>query len=140
MGLTNLPQMRDYWSTSSSISVPWFCSIFTCGRFEQIPNFLHLVNKENTPPRESPENKLYKLGSLPETLSKTYQDCYTPERELAIDGQMVGMKCHTSIIQYMPKKPKKFGIKLWVLCELQSGYCLNLQIYKGKEGDNQESG
>ena len=53
---------------------------------------------------------------------------------------MVGMKCRTSIIQYMPKKPKKFGVKLWVLCESQSGYCLNLQIYKGKEGDNQESG
>ena len=40
----------------------------------------------------------------------------------------------------MPKKPKKFGVKLWVLCKSQSGYCLNLQIYKGKEGDNQESG
>ena len=65
--------------------MPWFRSIFTRGRFEQILNFLHLVNNENTPPRESPEYKLYKLGSLPETLSKTYQDCYTPERELATD-------------------------------------------------------
>ena len=53
---------------------------------------------------------------------------------------MVGMKCRTSIIQYMPKKPKKFGVKLWFLCESQSAYCLKLQIYKGQEGDNQESG
>ena len=139
MGLTNLPEMRDYWLASSFESVPWFRSIFTRGRIEQILTFLQLVNKENTPPRKSPEDKLYKLGSLPETLSKTYQECFTPERELAIDEQMVGMKCRTSIIQYMPKKPKKFGIKLWVLCESISGYCLNLQIYKGKEGDNQES-
>ena len=52
---------------------------------------------------------------------------------------MVGMKCCTSIIQYMPKKPKMSGVKIWVLCQSKSGYCLNIQIYKGKEGDNQES-
>ena len=71
MGLTNLPEMRDYWSTSSFTSVPWFRSISTHGRFEQIFTFLHLVNNENNPPKESPEYKLYKLGSAPETLSKT---------------------------------------------------------------------
>ena len=71
MGLTNLPEMRDYWSTSSFTSVPWFRSIFTRGGFEQILTFLHLVNNENNPPKESPEYRLYKLGSLPETLSKT---------------------------------------------------------------------
>ena len=36
MGLINLPKMRDYWSTSSFMSVPWFRSIFTRGRYEQI--------------------------------------------------------------------------------------------------------
>ena len=61
--------------------------------------FLHLVKNENTPPKESPEYKLYKLESSPETLSNTYQKYYTDEREVAIDGQMVGMKCRTSIIQ-----------------------------------------
>ena len=54
---------------------------------------------------------------------------------------MVDMiKCRTSIIQYMPKKPKKFGVKLWILCESKCGYCMNIQVYKGKEGHNQESG
>ena len=82
MGLINLPKMRDYWSTSSFMSVPWFRSIFTRGRYEQIQlqpqllTFLHLVNNKNTPSKESPEYKLYKLGSLPETLSKTYQEYY----------------------------------------------------------------
>ena len=51
-------EMRDYWSTLSFTNVPWFRSIFTRGRFEQILTFVHLVNNENTPPRESPEYKL----------------------------------------------------------------------------------
>ena len=51
-------EMRDYWSTLSFTNVPWFRSIFTRGRFEQILTFVHLVNNENTPPRESPEYEL----------------------------------------------------------------------------------
>lgn len=35
-------------------------------------------------------------------------------------------------IQYLPKNRKKFGIKLWVLCESLTGYCLKFQIYAGK--------
>ena len=59
MALTNLVEIKDYWSTSSFISMSWFRSIFTHGRFEQILTFLHLVNNENNPPRENPEYKLY---------------------------------------------------------------------------------
>ena len=44
MGLTNLPEKRDYWSISSITSVPWFRSIFTRGKFGQMLTFLHLVN------------------------------------------------------------------------------------------------
>ena len=51
-------EMRDYWSTLSFTNAPWFRSIFTRGRFEQILTFVHLVNNENTPPRESPKYKL----------------------------------------------------------------------------------
>ena len=85
MGLTNFSEMRDYWSISSFTSVPWFCSIFSRSRFEQTLTYVQLVNNENTLSRERPEYKLYTSGSLPEILSKNYRDCYTPERELAID-------------------------------------------------------
>lgn len=40
----------------------------------------------------------------------------------------------------MPKKPVKFGIKLWVICEADNGYCLKFQIYTGKLDAGQEKG
>ena len=49
-----------------------------------------------------------------------------------IDEQMIDTKCRISFIQYMPKKPKKFGIKIWAICEAGSGYVLGFQIYTGK--------
>lgn len=72
--------------------------------------------------------------------SKEFPEWYVPERELAIDEQMVGMKSWISIIQFMPKRPKKFGVKFWALFKSSSGYCLNKNIGKGKENNTAEVG
>jgi len=45
---------------------------------------------------------------------------------------MVGTKCRISFLQYIPKNPTKFGIKLWALCETVTGYCLQFQVYTEK--------
>lgn len=97
---------------------------------------LHLVDNE----KRTNNDKLYKLGNLHQKLNINFYKAYTPERNLAVDEQMIGTKCRVSFLQYMPAKPKKFGIKLWALCESSSGYCLQFQIYKGKELDTPEKG
>ena len=38
----------------------------------------------------------------------------------------------------MPKKPVKWGIKLWCLCDSVTGYCLAFKVYTGSEGTTQE--
>ena len=73
-------------------------------------------------------------------LSEHFWSIYSPERALSIDGQMIGTKNRISFTQYMLKKPKKFGIKIWALCESLTGYCLQFQIYTGKEADKAEKG
>ena len=40
----------------------------------------------------------------------------------------------------IPNKPTKFGIKLWVTCESDTGYCLRHQIYTGILDQWQEHG
>ena len=57
---------------------------------------------------------------------------YLPEQNLTIDEQMNSTKSRISFIQYMPRKPKKFDINMWVLCEAKTGYCLQFQIYTRK--------
>lgn len=46
---------------------------------------------------------------------------------------MIGTKSRVSFLQYMPKKPKKFGIKVWTLADAITGYILEFQIYTGKD-------
>ena len=37
--------------------------------------------------------------------------------------------------QYMPLKPVKFGLKLWVLADSLNGYTYGFDIYTGKKGE-----
>ena len=44
----------------------------------------------------------------------------------------------SSLKQYMPKKPIKRGIKVWVLGDSSNGYFSRLEVYTGKKGNTVE--
>ena len=33
---------------------------------------------------------------------------------------------------YNPAKPEKYGIKFYMVCEVESGYCVTFEVYSGK--------
>ena len=35
--------------------------------------------------------------------------------------------------QYIPSKPRKYGIKFWIICDSTTSYAFKMDIYKGKE-------
>lgn len=55
---------------------------------------------------------------------------------LCVDEQMCSTKMKHHLRQYMPKKPHKWGIKLFVLCD-SFGYAYRFEIYNGA-GDNKK--
>ena len=85
MGIAKLPEIRDYWKSKGSFHMPWFASIMTRDRFEEIYRYLHLADNDKQEPRDSPNfNKLYKLGILPCELSLRFSAMYLPEQNLSI--------------------------------------------------------
>lgn len=40
---------------------------------------------------------------------------------------------------FLPKKPCKFGVKVWVLAEAKTGYVLNFQVYTGAVSSSEKS-
>ncbi len=67
-------------------------------------------------------------------LSETFEKYYRPRQELAIDEMMIGTRCRIHFLQYIPKKPTKWGIKAFVNAESSSGYVLKFEIYVGNSG------
>jgi len=52
MELLRLPQIRDYWSRSSVLSMPFFPSIMSRDRFQNILRYLHLNDSRGQKKRE----------------------------------------------------------------------------------------
>ena len=140
MGLVELPKFHDYWARNAVYTLPWFSNSTHSDRFLQILACLHLFNNQEQPAREHPEYKLFKLGNLPQLLNEVFAKQYKPNQNLSVHEQMVGTRCRVQFIQYTPKKPKKFRIKLWVICEGDTGYSLRYQLYASKLDQEQENG
>ena len=48
---------------------------------------------------------------------------------------MIGYKGKILFLQYLAKKPNKWGLKEWVVCDSKSGYVWNWKLYAGKDDD-----
>ncbi|XP_052338608.1 piggyBac transposable element-derived protein 4-like [Oncorhynchus keta] len=46
--------------------------------------------------------------------------------------QLVPFRGRCPFRQYMPSKPAKYGIKIWVACDAQSSYAWKMPVYTGK--------
>ena len=74
-------------------------------------------------------NILYKVHPLIDHLAAVFPKYYQPSRNISIDEMMISTRCRISFLQFIPKKPTRFGIKVWVCAEASSGYVLDFQVY-----------
>ena len=101
-------------------------------RFCLILKFLHLNDNSRCKRKGEPGyDSLFKLRPFLTKLTANFQKCYTLNREVSVDESMVGFKGRLSFIQYMPKKPTKWGLKAFVLSDSKSGYVYNWRLYTG---------
>ena len=110
-----------------------FCSqIMSRDRFTLILHFLHLNDSSQYRKKGEPgHDPLYKLRPFIEPLFSHFQRNYTLSKEVCIDETMIGFKGRLSFIQYMPKKPTKWGMKAYVLADSQTAYMYNWYLYTG---------
>ena len=52
----------------------------------------------------------------------------------SLDEGMIKFKGRVSYLQYMPAKPMRRGIKVWILCDSKTGYMNQFEFYLGKRG------
>lgn len=78
MGIKQLPSIKDYWSTSELLGVPYIAKQMSVQCFEWIIGHLHLNNNSIKPKKGEPLfDKLYKLRLLLTHLSERFL-CISP--------------------------------------------------------------
>lgn len=133
MGLDWRYRVSEHWSTRS-LSRGCFGTVMSRDRYMLLQNFLHFADNGMQPKKgEDNYNPLYKIQPLMDLTLPTYRKVYQPGANLSVDESMIRYKGRLAFRQYMPNKPTKYGIKDFVLAESETGYCLNLMTYTGKD-------
>ena len=100
----------------------------------QISRYLHFVDNDHLAQRGDPaHDRLGKVRPLIDHLSSKFETLYEPSKKVAVDEAMIKFQGRSSLKQYMPQKPIKRGIKVWVLGDNSNGYFSRLDIYTGRK-------
>ncbi|XP_017792479.1 PREDICTED: piggyBac transposable element-derived protein 4-like, partial [Habropoda laboriosa] len=129
MGLIQLPNMQEYWSTASNSRIPFFPETFTKARFMQIFWMLHL--KKPTPRNASIRTRIQKVSNYLEHIDGKFRQYFIPYKAVAVDESIVKFKGRIAFITYNPNKPKRWGMRIYALADSKTGYLFTILPYYG---------
>ncbi|XP_039467124.1 piggyBac transposable element-derived protein 4-like [Oreochromis aureus] len=78
------------------------------------------------------DDKLGPFRKIWDMWTHRLQMMFCPNKEICVDEQLVPFKGRCAFRQYMPKKPAKYGLKVWAVCDVETSYAWRLQLYTGK--------
>lgn len=90
---------------------------------------MHFANNEEA----VANNRLYKVQNILDQIKERFKSQFYPFQNLVIDESMVLFKGRLLFKQYIKTKRHRFGIKLYVLCDCETGYVLDFIVYIGKD-------
>src|SRR6218665_1306763 len=133
MGFKVQPQLYDYWSTDPLCNDPWISETMSRNRFIALNRYLHLSDSTQAPGRDTANyDPLYTVRPLVDSLNSKFPQLFKPGKNVSIDESMVGFKGRLYFKQYCPKKPTKWGFKIWTICDSSNGYFLKFDVYTDK--------
>lgn len=128
MSIFGLPRSRMYWAKNTQVEK--VSSVMSRDRWEEIKRNLHCNdNTAQVAPGDPNRDKLFKVRPLIDSLQVKFREL--PKTQfLCVDEQIVPFKGRSGLKQYNPKKPNKWGYKIFILCS-SKGLVHNFEVYTG---------
>ena len=134
IGNHELPLLLTFWDSDEFFGVEGFKKTIPKHRFMTLGKHLHLAN----PTTEDRNDLLCKVCPLVTCLEPKFAEAYTPGKNITVNEGLVKFNGRLSFKQYMPMKPDKFGIKVWLLADADTYYVPRFQVYLAKNQTNSE--
>ena len=131
MGISENPEYKDFWCADHVLRNMFVPSTMPRLRYEKLCQYLHCSVVEN----EDGGDRLAKVRPLITLCDRQFKACYIPNQNVSVDEAMIRFDGRLGWKQYMPKKPVKLGMKIWCLCDSETGYCSAFSIYTGATGN-----
>jgi len=133
MGHDQHHSLKDYWSREEQYCTPFHSNVMACNRFFHILRFLHFEYNDNPPNHDDSDyDRLWKIRKIFDTMNNKFCELYNLTEQLDVDEVIVLYKGRVVFQQYIPKKHKRFGIKIYKLCD-SLGYTYEMNVYLGKQ-------
>ena len=133
MSVLVLPSYDMYWSKDSVFGNHFAGSVMTRNRFDKINQYFHVADTSRNPARGQPgHNKLAHVQPVLDELRKNCLQQYIPHCNSSVDEAMVAFRGRLGWRQYVPAKPTKYGMKVWVRADPENGYTNDFQVYTGR--------
>uniref|UniRef100_A0A667XDB9 PiggyBac transposable element-derived protein domain-containing protein n=1 Tax=Myripristis murdjan TaxID=586833 RepID=A0A667XDB9_9TELE len=136
MAVLHLPKLLDLWRTKTIFQVPFPSTKMSRDRFMAISASLHMSDPEkdalNDQKKGTEEyDSLHRVRPLLDMIRNRCMTVYHPKQHISVDERMVATKARISMKQYMKAKPTKWGLKFFVLADV-NGYTVDFRLYTGK--------
>ena len=141
MSIFHLPDMRMYWSEDHLFGNNPMSHVMTRDRFENISRYFHASNTTQNPARGQPgHDRICHVRPLITMIVDKCRTLYNPHINTSVDEAMVAFRGRLGFRQYIPSKPTKYGIKVWIRADPVNGYANDFQVYTGKVEGRAEIG
>lgn len=128
--------IKSLWSEGTGQAI--FLAAMTRKMFEKIAAAIRFDDKQSRP-RWLKHNKLAAIWLVWDRWAPWLWLLYNPSVEISVDEQLVSFKGRCRLQQYIPSKPARYGIKVWVACDARTSYAWRIAVYTGKpDGAKQE--
>ncbi|XP_035214639.1 piggyBac transposable element-derived protein 4-like [Stegodyphus dumicola] len=114
----------EFWSKDSLLSTSVFGEVMAKDRYLLLLRMLHFC--DNSQPRS--EDRFFKIRYIVQRLQEDFRSAFHPFQKFYCEGNTLIYKGRLLLKQYLPSKKSNFGIKMFILCDWDSGYVLDFVV------------
>ena len=132
MSVVDLPDIKMYWSKDYLFGQFPIANVMTHDRFEKISQYFHANDCTQYNRNDPNHDKIFLVRPIFTIVADKCLEAYLPHKECSVDKAMIAFRGRLGFRQYMPAKPTKYGIKVWVRADSRSGFLNEFDVYVGK--------
>ena len=122
MSLIQMNSIEEFWQTKKFSGHPDFKNVMSWEHFQKIRSAIKLHPPTADRPKGDP---LWHSRNISERVLKECSSIACPVGPVAFDESTIRTKARCLAKSFMPNKPQKYGIRLYLLCGWRYVYCYN---------------
>ncbi|XP_015232409.1 PREDICTED: piggyBac transposable element-derived protein 2-like [Cyprinodon variegatus] len=126
MSVVNLPASKMYWA--SECRVEQVADVMSRERWKKIKEFIHFNDNSRTAAGSG--DVLYKIRPVIDSLLQKFHSL-PQDQKLSVAQHILPFKGTSGLLQYTPKRSRKWGYKIFVLCDTK-GLVHSFHVFTGR--------